>query len=117
MKKDRTTTLVGAYRRLKTVFYLHFLPHELIPIEDEDEWISKRSNIMIEVCYDIYDKFLLPAIKDYKKGLLSLDEQRMLARIIELIADNLDYCPQPWESERREDKDFALTLEQLNKFR
>ena len=99
--KDRSTTLVAAYRTLKSVFSLFFLPHELIPIEDKEDWNRKRSGIMIEVCYDIYDKFLLPAIKDYRKGLLSIDEKRMLARAIKLIDDNLDFYPSPWESDYR----------------
>ena len=97
--KDRTTILVGAYRTLKTVFGLFFLPHDLIPIDDWDEWVRKRCEIMIEVCYDIYDKFLLPSIKDYKKGLLSIDEKRTLAQTIKLIEDNLDFYPKPWESD------------------
>lgn len=115
MKKERTTTLVAAYRTLKTVFGLFFLPHDLIPKETEEDWNRKRINIMIEVCYDIYDKFLLQAIKDYKKGLLSLEEQRMLARTIKLIDDNLDFYPSPWESDYR--LYFQGCLKELNNYR
>ena len=70
---------------------------------------------MIEVCYDIYDKFLLPSIKDYKKGILSIDEQRMLARAIKLIDDNLDFYPSPWESDYR--LYFQGCIKELNNYR
>lgn len=113
--KDRGIILVAAYRTIKSVFSLYFLPHELIPIKDGDEWIRKRSGIMNEVCYDIYDKYLLPAIKDYRKGLLSLDEQRMLARIIELIDNDLDFYARPWESDYK--SDFQRCLKELNIYR
>ena len=113
--KERTTTLLAAYRTLKSVFSLYFLPHELIPKETEEDWNRKRINIMIEVCYDIYDKFLLPSIKDYKKGILSIDEQRTLARAIKLIDDNLDFCPNPWESDYR--FAFKECLKELNNYR
>ena len=114
---DRTKTLLAAYRTLESTFTIYLLPDDLIPIKDYDEWISRRGEVIVEICYDIYDKILTPCIEDNKNGKLSRDEKRMLAKIIKMIADNLDYCPQPWDSERREDKDFDLILEQLNKFR
>ena len=114
---DRTKTLLAAYRTLKSTFTIYHLPVDLIPITDYNKWISRRCEVIEEICYDIYDKILTPCIEDNKNGKLSRDEQRMLAKIIQMIAEELDYCPQPWDSERREDKDFDLTLEQLNKFR
>ena len=114
---DRTKTLLVAYRTLKSTFTIYHLPVDLIPIKDYNEWISRRGEVIVEICYDIYDKILSSCIEDNKNGKLSRDEQRMLAKIIQMIAEELDYCPQPWDSERREDKDFDLTIEQLNKFR
>ena len=65
--KERTTTLLAAYRTLKSVFSLYFLPHDLIPKETEEDWNRKRINIMIEVCYDIYDKFYYHLLKIIRK--------------------------------------------------
>ena len=114
---ERTETLLAAYRTLKSTFTIYHLPVDLIPINDYNKWISRRCEVIEEICYDIYDKILTPCIEDNKNGKLSRDEKRMLAKIIKRIAEELDYCPQPWDSERREDKDFDLTLKQLNKFR
>ena len=114
---ERTKTLLAAYRTLKLTFTIYHLPVDLIPIKDYNKWISRRGEVIVEICYDIYDKILTTCIEDNKNGKLSRDEQRMLAKIIKMIAEELDYCPQPWDSERREDKDFDLTLKQLNKFR
>ena len=114
---ERTKTLLAAYRTLKSTFTIYHLPVDLITIKYYNKWISIRGEVIVEICYDIYDKILTPCIEDNKNGKLSRDEQRMLAKIIKRIAWGLDYCPLPWDSERREEKDFDLTLKQLNKFR
>ena len=115
---DRTKTLLAAYRTLKTTFFtIYHLPDDLIPMKDYNEWISRRGEVIEEICYDIYDKILTLCIEDNKMGRLSRDEQRMLAKTIQMIAAELDYCPHPWDSEYREEKNFARTLEQLNNSR
>ena len=113
----RTQTLLAAYRTLKSTFTIYHLPVDLIPIKDYDKWISRRSEVIQEICYDIYDKILNPCIEDNKNGKLSRDEQRMLAKIIQMVAWELDYCPLPWDADYRREKDFDLTLEHLNKIR
>ena len=55
----------------------------------------------IEICYDIYDKILEPHLEDYKKGLLNIEEQRLLAKCIEIIAERADFFTRPWDKEFR----------------
>ena len=58
-------------------------------------------SVTIEICYDIYDKILEPHLEDYKKGLLTIEEQRMLAKCIEIIAERADFFTRPWDKEFR----------------
>ncbi|MDE7385841.1 MAG: hypothetical protein K2N28_01745 [Muribaculaceae bacterium] len=96
MTNDPTSTLLAALRILKAAFYLQFI-HYHITIDDFDEWMNKRDRIIIEICYDIYDKIIVPSLEDYKQGMLFREEQRMLAKAIKIIAENVDFCPRPWD--------------------
>ena len=51
---DRTKTLLAAYRTLKSTFSIYHLPVDLIPIKDYNEWISRRGEVIVEICYDTY---------------------------------------------------------------
>ena len=95
MKRDRTSKLLAALRILKAALYLQFI-HYQIKIGDIDEWVEKRDRVITEICYDIYYGILLPCLKDYEQGLLSLEEQRMLASVIKIISEEADWFPQPW---------------------
>ena len=91
MKKDRTSSLLGAVRILKAAFDLQWLHF------DYTEWITKRDRIIIEICYDNYVRILLPCLNDYQKGLLTSDEQRMIAKAIKIIAEDGDFFLKPWD--------------------
>ena len=117
MSKDRTSTLLAALRTLKSAFDLQRL-HYSIAIDDSRKWISERDGIIIGICYDIYVRILSPCLKDYQKGLLSSDEQRMLAGAIKIIDEEGDFFISPWNRE----EDTLVTpsktiLEYLNKCR
>ena len=120
MIKDRTTTLLAAYRTLKATFYLCFLPDDLIPIDDWHSWVTIRDSAIKEICYDIYDKILAPCLEDYKRGVhFSMAEQRMLVKSIMLIKEEGDFFTRPWDEEFKtiNDKRFQKYLQYLNDYR
>lgn len=113
--QDRTTTLLAAYRILKATFYLCFLPDDLIPIDDWQSWVTMKDSAIKEICYDIYDKILAPGLEDYKRGSLSMTEQRTLARSIMLIREEGDFFMMPWDRmfKTKTTKAFRNTLNVL----
>ena len=117
--QDRTTTLLASYRTLKATFYLCFLPDDLIPIDDWQSWVTMRDSAIKEICYDIYDKILAPGLEDYKRGSLSMAEQRTLARSIMLIREEGDFFMMPWDRMFKtiNNKSFQKYLECLNDYR
>ena len=119
MMKDRPTTLLAAYRTLKATFYLCFLPDDLIPIDDWQSWVTMRDSAIKEICYDIYDKILNPCLEDYKRGSLSIAEQRMLAKSIMLIKEDGDFFMKPWDRKFKtiNNENFQKYLECLNDYR
>ena len=120
MMKDRTTTLLAAYRTLKATFYLCFLPDDLIPIDDWHSWVTIRDSAIEEICYDIYDKILAPCLEDYKRGVhFSMAEQRMLVKSITIIREEGDFFTRPWDKEFKSinDKRFQKYLQYLNDYR
>lgn len=95
MKIDRTRKLLAALRILKAAFYLQFI-HYQITIDNFNEWVEKRDGVIKEICYDIYYRIILPCLKDYEQGILSREEQRMLASVIKIITEEADWFPKPW---------------------
>lgn len=95
MREDRTSTLLAALRTLRSTFFLDFI-HFSNAIDDCDRRQDKRGKIIIELCYDIYDRVLLPCLNDYEEGILSTDEQRMLAKAIKIIIEWGDFFTPPW---------------------
>ena len=95
MKRDRTGKLLAALRILKAALYLQLI-HYQIPIDNFNEWVEKRDRVIKEICYDIYYRIILPCLKDYEHGILSREEQRMLASVIKIITEEADWFPNPW---------------------
>ena len=95
MKRDRTGKLLAALRILKAALQLQLI-HYQIPIDNFNEWVEKRDKVIKEICYDIYYRIILPCLKDYEHGILSREEQRMLASVIKIITEEADWFPNPW---------------------
>lgn len=110
MKDSTTKTLRAAYRMLRTTSQLWSA--RFIPETNPEEWLDKRTSIIIELYYDIYDNILYPYIEKYKNNKLSKNESRMLASAIKYIAEQLDFCTTlPWEEEcRLEDDNRTKTI-------
>ena len=96
---QHTSLLLAAYRTLKNILNPNSQPKDCVSVIGMDKWMICSGSATIEICYDIYDKILEPHLDDYKKGLLTIEEQRMLAKCIEIIAERADFFTRPWDKE------------------
>ena len=116
---QHTSLLLAAYRTLKNILNPNSQPKDCVSVTGMDKWMICGGSAPIEICYDIYDKILEPHLEDYKKGLLTIEEERMLAKCIETIAERADFFTRPWDKEFKSinDKRFQKYLQYLNDYR